>query len=1213
MNTPVPLRRNAFRTVMAFVTAALVAMTTLVVASPAMAAPVYEITARWAQDTPDTVASGDVVTAEWRVNVNDDAAAPSNEPVDNVNFTLTLENGTFASLPDSCVMGGTPESSISDDGQTLVCNIGTQDQGSAHVVQTAVLVDGETGSQVSASGTIDGLTADLAPIEIENTFGLDMDWGTPTGDFGFGDTYVDVDYQWTLFLAKGSEAGPDSVSYTVDVTADNGSAVSLTPGAECTPFTEYAAPGHPWSGGDQPAENTAPFVGSCTLTPTGTPGRFTLTLTGIDYSLTDVPTRDSANAPLPVDRSAVASGSVSFRFDTTTNTGTNLSTNAPTYTAPGSGATVVDDAANNTANKAITFPGGVSASWNRDYTNAGGGPWDDSYRVSRGTQVQQHMSHDTRGFADSDPDSLFGLCQVLDTRYVDYAQVQVGGGIDLGTYPVQYYVGPSPLLDPDSASYDPNQFGCDTGGTTVDGGGGWVTTAPADLSTVGAVRIVYPQTVTQEHPAREALRVMSTIQDDVPVGQDIWMWGLQLQNDNWRVPGAGSSVTATPDARYPATHVTRDILRVVSATPAVEKSVDRSVVTPGAPATYTLTYSANGAGGVPPAIDGYELVDTLPAGMTYVPGSATPEPTLSTAGGRQVLTWGLDDVPTNTEQALTYQAVADDSVEPGEVLTNEVEAAYDGHTASDSAQVTVSTSGFTTIGKSADAAFIPNLDGDGVGEGSWTVTLRSFDPLPQEYTDTIDILPFNGDERGTEFSGSYGLTGVDAVAGATVYYTTADPDSLSDDPADGSNGSAGSVAGNTVGWSTTFTADATAVRVIGPELVPGGTQQFTVNVATDGVLGGDVLVNRAQARDGHTELVMRTSAPITIANYYSASLKKYVQDAEGEWRDANTVEDYPSFFVGDTIRYRIVVENTGQGTLTGVTVTDDQQPDLGGFVIDELAPGDTETHEFEIIADASTGDGVVNTACATADIPADSEVPPTINCDPAGVEVEGDPTHTKSLVSASPIGGGQWEIVYALEVSNASTASTSYSLVDELHFTDQVSIASAEVTDAPEGVTLADPAWDGQGNLAVATGVPLLGNDDDGYASHIYELTVVADVPLQFDPVADTQCLGGDTDSGFNNVSELTKSDGEVEIDEACGPPPSVDVSKSIADGPTPNGDGTWTVLYEVVATNAGAGEGDYDISDQMSASGDLEVITSSITSAPEGVTPSDAWTGLGR
>ena len=90
------------------------------------------ITGRWAEGTPTVVASGDVVTAEWRVNVNDDQAAPSNDPVADVTFEVTIDHGLFGALPDACLTTGvTPASSISPDRKTLVCNLGTRDQGTA--------------------------------------------------------------------------------------------------------------------------------------------------------------------------------------------------------------------------------------------------------------------------------------------------------------------------------------------------------------------------------------------------------------------------------------------------------------------------------------------------------------------------------------------------------------------------------------------------------------------------------------------------------------------------------------------------------------------------------------------------------------------------------------------------------------------------------------------------------------------------------------------------------------------------------------------------------------------------------------------------------------------------------------------------------------------------------------------------------------------------
>ncbi|MEU3348266.1 hypothetical protein ABZ723_25360 [Streptomyces sp. NPDC006700] len=155
------------------------------------------------------------------------------------------------------------------------------------------------------------------------------------------------------------------------------------------------------------------------------------------------------------------------------------------------------------------------------------------------------------------------------------------------------------------------------------------------------------------------------------------------------------------------------MLRVVTASPALTKSVDRAVVTPGVPAAYTLDYSANGAGAIPETVDGFKIVDTLPAGMTYVPGSSAPAPAVTTNGsGQQVLTWTLDGVATNASHALTHQAAATSAVRAGQVLTNSATASFGGITNGPAtAQVTVSTSGYTTIAKTGGRGVHPERQG----------------------------------------------------------------------------------------------------------------------------------------------------------------------------------------------------------------------------------------------------------------------------------------------------------------------------------------------------------------------------------------------------------------------------------------------------------------------------------------------------------------------
>ncbi|MFJ5117161.1 hypothetical protein [Kitasatospora sp. NPDC088548] len=993
------------------------------------AATAHQIDGRWVPGTPAQVASGEVVTAEWRVNLNDDAEAPANGPVDDVTLGVTLVNGVFDALPGLCLTAGVdPASSLSADKKTLTCNLGTHQQGTSVVLQAPVVVDGPTGGQVTAVGTIDGQSAAVPPLSIVNPFTMDMRWGVGAANYRQGAGYFEVDYEWTLSKGRGSDPGPQTITYDLTIGSQQGSQIQLAPQG-CAPYSIPApAGGHPWSGGGHPANQTASFVDNCQITQTG-PNAFRLTISGIDYAPASPPTLDSTGARLPSDQVALASGSIWVRVLTSAEGSAALTASAPTYTST-TGQTAQDNPANNSESKSWTTPGTYSSGWGRGYTGSGGTTWDDTYRVAAGTTVGQYMDTAMQLHTDRPDDRLVGMCSALDTKYVTFNGFKwttPAGGVDGAV--VEYYTGNDAHLDPTSAAYDPNGFDC---GVT----GGWTTTPPADPAQVKAVRVTATQG-QMKVPGYTNINqnVFQTIKPGTPPGTDVWSFFSGVMDDplnNWW--NKAGCILNTPGLRYPCTTGFRDVLRVATASPAIGKSVDRAVVTPGVPATYTLKYSANGAGAIPATVDGFKIVDTLPAGVTYVPGSAAPEPVVTANGsGRQVLTWTLDGVVTNADHKLTYQAVADSSVTAGQALTNSATASLGGiTTAPATAQVTVATGGYTTIAKTADSAFIPNVKGDGRGSGSWTVTLRSYDPAPQAFTDTIDILPYKDDGRGTSYSGSYELESVTAVPGAKVYYTTVAPGSLSDDPDNKSNGRAGDPTGNSVGWTETFTPDATAVRVIGPSLAPGARQQFKVAVATDGAVGGDKLVNRAQARDGHTELVMRTSAPLTVANYYSASLKKFVQGKDGQWQDANEAADYPTFRYGDTVHYRIVVTNTGQGTLTNVKVSDDKFPELGAFTVASLAPGKSESHEFSTVLDTSVPGTFVNTASATADTPPDSGTPPQIPSDPAGFEV----ANYRVEKAADPVSGqavspGE-KVTYTVKVSQEGSAAANASLSDDL-------------------------------------------------------------------------------------------------------------------------------------------------------------------------------------
>jgi uncharacterized repeat protein (TIGR01451 family) len=594
---------------------------------------------------------------------------------------------------------------------------------------------------------------------------------------------------------------------------------------------------------------------------------------------------------------------------------------------------------------------------------------------------------------------------------------------------------PGPLNNPPAVEYftgnvgNPDQFDC--------GSGTWSATPPANLASVHAIRVRYNHSLfDSEGRVGFQLHAYLRVNDNVTTGTDIWEFGSQLRGEGvWTGPGAGAQITPTPNADYPYTTGRRDIVRIVTADPFIAKSSPSTTVTAGVPADFTLTYSANGSGIIPPSVDDFVIRDVLPLKMTYTPNSASAgEPAITTnAQGQQVLTWTLNGVTTNETHTLTYRAAADSSVPPGTPLTNTATATFDGTTTDPATKtVTTTSNGYTQLAKTADTPFIPNLNGDGTGTGSWTVTVTSNDPLPQPFTDTIDILPYNGDGRGTSFSGSYTLNEITPPAGATLYYTTADPSTLSDDPNDASNGGAAGTVGGSAGWSTTYTPSATAIRVIGGTLPAGGTLQFQVPITTSGATPEDVYVNRAQAIAGHTDLVMRTSSKMTVAHHYAAMLKKEVQDVDGTWHDANAEADYPAFHYGDTIHYRVTVTNVGDGTLTGIDVTDDKQPQLGAFHIDTLASGESQSHEYSIKLGTSTTGDVENTACATAATPPDMTDAPTINCDPAGFKVTNYITTKEADPAAgTPMQPGQ-VIHYTIKVTQQGTAPADAMFSDDL-------------------------------------------------------------------------------------------------------------------------------------------------------------------------------------
>ena len=234
----------------------------------------------------------------------------------------------------------------------------------------------------------------------------------------------------------------------------------------------------------------------------------------------------------------------------------------------------------------------------------------------------------------------------------------------------------------------------------------------------------------------------------------------------------------------------------------------------------------------------------------------------------------------------------------------------------------------------------------------------------------------------------------------------------------------------------------------------------------------------------------------------------------------------------------------------------------------------------------------------------------------------GDVTHEKTLVSAEPVGNGQWQVQYQITVHSVGVEPSSYTLLDELHFGTGITVADAAVT-GPEGVTV-NEAWDGTDDLVLASEVPILGSDDTGYQPHRYLVTVRANVPMQF-PIPDSgvdpaSCGPEDTDGrpvqdrAFLNVSTLRDSAGAREDDDACAPVPQFRLDKTVVDGsPVQQDDGSWLVRYQIEVQNTSDVAGEYQLDDQFQFADQITVTDARVTEVPQGITADPGWTGVGE
>ncbi|WP_170028582.1 DUF11 domain-containing protein [Diaminobutyricimonas aerilata] len=1035
----------------------------------------HEITVNWIGNTtgapvPTSAPFASTVTAEWHINTNDASDPFSKEPVDNVRATLTAGNARFTSIPAVCKTSGvTPVSSISADGATLLCNLGTLTSGSANIFQTPMRVTGSNGGNVTVSGTVISDSAAAAsapaaptPLPITYTYGLDLALGAGSAQgvvlpsrTGGNRTFVDMNF--SIILAGGSRPGPVNYSFPVTVASNVAGGMTGFQFEGCVPTGDATrVTGHPFS--DPAKADRANFPG-CTVAGTG--ANYTVNLSGLDYTLTRVPVNDSFGQPLGGTGAYIASGTVRFSIPNPVTVITEYSfnaTNAGNVTFVDGTVRAEAPKTNNVTTATLRPPGGYSVFW-AGQPAASRGPWDTNLWVSPGTS-QDQVANLRSGVAAAPLPLYFQTNSSLWSGYSGAGGAQLGGLCLMNQNPAFVLTGfdgggwgdvPGSYDDYASARYyyttAPVNTKTETCGQAAPSAM-WVevqrpagstlthpTLANASVITglpagVTAIKMTWNPGIDRTPPnGLEFLRGFGYISPTAPTSGEGWVtgaftakpesqgsWPTYPALNGWHNVSTGPGGTNLPGSTYgPNMNGARDAYRLQGPNGVISKVASTTTATAGQPITYTVKAQARNAIVNPPPVT-FSVVDTLPAGLVYVAGSATPAPT-SVSADRRTLTWNFPNAQPNVERTITYQGEIDAAAPPapGASLTNSAVVNVPGDQSlpgarTASATVVVPNSASTSFGKSADDNVL-SFYGD---SSAWTLNVDSQDPVSNPYTDTIDILPSPSDGRGTNADGGYTVTGVTAPAGATVYYSIAPFGSLSDDPRSASNGGTpGSVTGNTVGWTTVrpTVVNPTAIRVIGPALAPGARQTIKINFTTPAGTNcaapaagdnkpGQVLVNSGNSYAGHTRLPMRASATTTIGDCYALDLKKYVLTAGGDpqnpadYVDANAVAEFPQYAEGATVPFRFVLSNKGTGTLTNIVVSDPLAPSCATTVA-TLAGGAESVIQCSMTAGLGT---TINTATATVTPPEGPQLTPS---DPAGFVVPLPYTIAKSSTPAS--------------------------------------------------------------------------------------------------------------------------------------------------------------------------------------------------------------------
>ena len=500
-------------------------------------------------------------------------------------------------------------------------------------------------------------------------------------------------------------------------------------------------------------------------------------------------------------------------------------------------------------------------------------------------------------------------------------------------------------------------------------------------------------------------------------------------------------------------------------------------VSPGDTIDYTVLVQNAG----PDATTGLTLTDPTPAGTSYVADSATVDSVQVLGATNPFDTpYSLPDIAAGGSHTVTFRVTVDSPMANGSSVSNTATASATNATdASDSATHTVASAPSLTVSKTASPA-----EGGSVAPGdrlTYTVVVGN----AASATDTAN-----------------GVSVTDPLPANTSYVAGSATE-------DGS-----SVAGATNPFEAGYTlTDST--------LSPGETHTLTFEVDVDSPLPNGTLITNTATATATNPGNASDSATHTVASAPGLAVDKTASPPEGG-----------PVVPGETITYSIVVTNDALATdnATNVVLTDATpegttyvaesatvdtvavpgatNPFESGYSLPNMAPGDSHTLTFQVLADPvlDNGSSITNTATLDSDQGSATD----------------DATHTVQSQSvldlektSSPAEGGPvtpgTTVTYSIVVTNAAEANE---VAEELVLTDPTPAGTTYVQGSAK---LDGVAIEGEGN-------PL----QEGYA--VPDLAPGETATVTYDVTVDSPLAKGTV---VSNMAKLTAENHPELTDEA--------------------------------------------------------------------------------